>query len=184
MLLAGASGLVYYCKSSSPGSRHDSSVFKSSQLFHKLEVEKWSPIKNGVIAGDSGYATYHPFLATPFCESTENEREIQYNTRFCKARVHIENVIGRIKNRFRILLGDGIRIRDMNRAAKVIQCCVSLNNFIIMKDSEGLDLETLVDQSAQPEFEEIPDWDVVADSYRNGRARRTPTKEKLLLKYF
>ncbi len=185
ILLAGASGLVYYCKSSSPGSRHDSSVFKSSNLFHKLDVEKWSPVKNGVIAADSGYATYYPFLTTPFCETTQNPREVEYNRKFCKARVHIENIIGRIKNRFRILLGDGIRIRDMNRASKVIQCCVSINNFIIQKDSEGQNIDNQHGAEAdEHEPPDIPDWDTLPDSYRNGRARRTPTKEKILEKYF
>ncbi len=184
MLLVGASGLTYYCKSSSPGSRHDSSVFKSSRLFHKLHEEKWSPLKNGVIAADSGYATYHPFLCTPFCEATTDVREIDFNKKFCKARVHVENVIGRVKNRWRILL-KGIRLRNMTTCAKVIQCCVALNNFIILKDSECLDMdENIEGYHGFDESSAIPDWDVIPDQHRNGRIRRTPTREKLLAKYF
>ncbi len=184
MLLVGASGLTYYCKSSSPGSRHDSSVFKSSQLFHKLHHEKWSPLKKGVIAADSGYATYHPFLCTPFCEATQDPREIEFNKKFCKARVHVENVIGRLKNRWRILLGRGIRLRNMTTAAKVIQCCVALNNFILQKNSECMDMEDGLGMNIDDNHCEIPDWDVLPDSHRNGRVRRTPTREKLLAKYF
>ncbi len=181
MLLAGASGLVFYCKSSSPGSKHDSTVFKSSALFHKLDTENWTPLKNGIIAADSGYATYYPFMCTPFSEATTDAREIEFNKKFCRARVHIENVIGRLKNRWRILLG-GIRMKDMTRAARIIQCCVALNNFMIVNKSEDTDIDSLNDSTE--EHEEIPDWDVIPDEYRNGRMRKTPTKEKLLMKYF
>ena len=73
-------------------------------------------------------------------------------------------------------------MRDMTSAAKIIQCCVALNNFIIEKDCESLDM----DDSQQVEVEQcyIPDWDVIPDTYRNGRVRRTPTREKLLARYF
>ena len=183
MLLAGASGLIYYCRSSAPGSKHDSSVFKSSPLFHKLSVEKWNPLRNGIIAGDSGYATYYPFLSTPFCEATQNPREVEYNKKFCAARVHVENAIGRLKNRWRILLGSGIRIRDMNSCAKLVQCCVAMNNFIIMKGSESmLDIPTNTDEGE--EEEEVPNWDEIPDELRNGRLRKKPTKEKILDAYF
>ncbi len=182
MLLAGASGLIYYCRSSAPGSKHDSSVFKASNLFHKLSVEKWRPLKNGIIAGDSGYATHYPFLSTPFCEATQNPREVEYNKRFCAARVHIENAIGRLKNRWRILLGSGIRLRDMNRAAKLIQCCVAMNNIIILKGSENvMDISPDLEDEGQ---DDIPDWDEIPDEYRRGRLRKTPTKEKILSAYF
>ncbi len=97
----------------------------------------------------------------------------------------IENVIGRLKNRWRILLGDGIRLRDMNNSARIIQCCVALNNFIIQNESESLDMDDMeASAPAESGRGEPPDWDVIPDSYRNGRVRKTPTREKILARYF
>ncbi len=184
MLLVGASGRIFYVKASSPGSRHDSAVFKASGLYQKLSVEGWSPIHNGIIAADSGYAGHHKFMATPFCEATTDKREREYNVRFCRARVVVEQAIGRLKNRWRVLLGDGIRLRNMKAAARIIQIACALNNFIMEKCEEPIDIDDSARDYCDQFHESQADWDTLPDSVRCGRVRKTPTKEKLLHKYF
>ncbi len=186
MILVGASGKIFYLKTSSPGSKHDSSVLKASKLFEKLHVEGWTPLTNGIIAADSGYAGHFKFMATPFADSTSDPREKQYNRQFCRARVAVEQSIGRLKNRWRILLGDGIRLKDMEDASKTIQICGALQNMILEHDSEPIefDEQTKLNCARFIEPSHEADWDVIPDSYRSGRLRKTPTKEKLLQKFY
>jgi hypothetical protein len=93
MVLCGASGRIYYAKSTSQGSHHDSHVFTTSDLKPHLDTHG-TPFEDAVIIADSAYPTMLPYMATPFRDGTRNRRERRYNLRFNRARVIIENVFG------------------------------------------------------------------------------------------
>ena len=54
-LLTGASGLVYAIRTTSPGSHHDSHVFRDSQLHYQLVERKWEPFDGAKMVADSAY---------------------------------------------------------------------------------------------------------------------------------
>jgi hypothetical protein len=123
MLVIGASGKFHYCGSSTPGSQHDSTIFKESDLFTRLHDEQLVPLEGGILVGDSAYKTTWPFLCTPFLDAiaATNARQRAFNLDFCRCRVHIEQGIGRLKNRWPILSGGGIKFPDMEKSSKLIQ---------------------------------------------------------------
>jgi hypothetical protein len=195
MLVVGASGKFWYCNSSSPGSQHDSSIFAASDLYVKLHDEGWLPFPRSILAGDSAYKTTWPFLATPFPDATalNNPHQRAYNIAFCRSRVFIEQGIGRLKNRFSILTGGGLRFPDMEKAAKTIQVCVALSNFILAK--REIDVEESLQRSFVDAAASARGCDIVSSSdsdneddyvthYANGRPRLVPTCEKIQHKYF
>ncbi|XP_053380159.1 putative nuclease HARBI1, partial [Mercenaria mercenaria] len=70
-----------------PGSCHDSHIFRTSGLCHKLEREN-KAFSDGVLLGDSGYAC-RPFLMTPFLV-TDTEGKVRYQQSHTRTRVTIE----------------------------------------------------------------------------------------------
>jgi hypothetical protein len=198
MLVVGATGKFHYCNSSSPGSQHDSSIFAASDLYVKLHYEGWFPFPRSILAGDSAYKTTWPFLATPHPDATarNNPRQRAYNLAFCRSRVFIEQGIGRLKKRFPILTGDGIRFPDMEKCAKTIQVCVAISNFILIKqqsdveESFGDDDDAAAAAAADADDDDnVPSSDsdneaVYVTRYANGRPRIVPTCEKITHQYF
>jgi hypothetical protein len=130
LVLAGATGRVFYVKSNSPGSCNDNQVLKSSELWNLMESGEGIPFEGGVIAGDGAYPIYKKWLVTPFKYTTRNEEEAEFNTKYNRARGHVEQVFGRVKNKFPVLLRE-LRAKDMVTCAKTIQICFAISNFII-----------------------------------------------------
>jgi hypothetical protein len=169
-----------------PGGQHDSTIFTTSPLYHKLKEERL--LKGLLIVADSAYKTTLPFLATPFLDAVaaEDPRKRIYNTAHARARVSVEQGIGQLKKRWPILTGDGIRYPSMIKAAKMIQVLVGLHNYILHHskddDAESLESYLVADDSDMdhPEIEE----DELETEIVNGRRRIIPTCEKILEKYF
>jgi hypothetical protein len=90
-----------------------------------------------------------------------------YNKCFNRARVVIENIFGRIKNKFRVLK-DGLRFRDMEKCAKLVLVCFAIYNFLL--DHEGHEEDT--DYLDGPTEADEPD------------ERPMATNKKLTQKYF
>ena len=57
-VVAGASLKLFNVDAQWPGSEHDSSIFKQSKLYRKLE-NGYRPIPNGLLAGDSAYEVHY-----------------------------------------------------------------------------------------------------------------------------
>ena len=93
----------------------------------------------------------------------------------------MEMVIGRLKNKYRILL-EGIRLKDMKKCAKVVQICAAMHNFVLDHGDEP-EVDSF---SSDSESESEPDEPEIINRmrYRSGRIRRVPTREILMLKYF
>ncbi len=174
MICAGASGRVYYVKSSSPGKDHDSPIFTSSPLFKKLSNDNWRPFEHSIMIADSAYCGTHSFLATPFCDETENRREQSYNRQFVRARVSIEQTIGRLKNRWTILMGK-MRFKRMEDCGKIIQIACAINNFILSHEQNITFEDDLQPDPRLDALAGLPNFE-----HRNGRRRAVQTKEKIL----
>ncbi len=178
MLVAGASGRIFYVRSSAPGREHDSTIFNESALFKKLSRDKWRPFENGLLIGDSAYCGTNSFLANPFSDATGDPREQQYNRSFVRARVTIEQVIGRVKSRFPILMGT-MRHKKMETCGKIVQVCCALNNYILSREGN---------EPAESPPEPDPRLASIAEldnfETRNGRRRKVQTKEKILQLFF
>ena len=122
MVVSGSEHEIYHLSSNHPGSYHDSEIFESSDLFTKLNVEKWRPFPGAVMLADSAYKGVYPFLATPYLPGSvgDDQRKAAYNTAFKKVRSSVERTIGIWKKRFPVLKY-GLRFRQMEKSARLIQ---------------------------------------------------------------
>ena len=55
MVCAGASFKIYAATADSPGSQHDARVYRESELYQRLTVDKFKPIPHGIILADKAY---------------------------------------------------------------------------------------------------------------------------------
>ena len=54
LIVAGASGQIYFVKTDVPGSRHDAFIFQTSELYQVLKMG-WRPFPSAILLGDSAY---------------------------------------------------------------------------------------------------------------------------------
>lgn len=118
-----------------PGRSHDTAALRETDLYQAFQIQGFRPFPCAVIAGDCGYPTKLPWLATPFPhsgleeENEENQRRRKFNLKFCRARVLIENCFGSLKSRFRIL-SNGMRLRDIQKSAEMVHVTACIFNFL------------------------------------------------------
>ncbi len=179
LLLKGATGNIYAVRSSSPGSHHDAHVFRDSNLFTKLHDENFRPFRNALLLGDSAYPTFFDFLATPFSDKTEVPSEKKYNKSFCRARVVVENTIGRLKNKFNVMKSI-IRFRSLEQSSRLIQVLCAIFNFVLKKDGVS-DMYDDLDSDDDDDKNETSDDEneIYPDS-----VARVPTRVRIMNKYF
>ncbi len=124
------------------------------------------------------------WMATPYRFSSQDPVQVRYNRAHARARNCIEQIFGFVKNKFRILL-TGIRLKNMVKAAKMIQCIFALWNFIL--DHEGPPRDEDIDPNADVTVREDQLSDSMEDNSvqipRNSRQRQK-TKDVLARKYF
>ena len=122
-----------WCNPSNKGSTHDSAAFSSSRLYDLLiERAKELNEKGLFIAGDSAYALA-PFMITPY-ESRELvddslHAKDGFNYHLSSCRIFIECAFGELIMRWGIFWRT-LRF-DLKKAARIIQCCMLLHNFIL-----------------------------------------------------
>ncbi|EGZ10364.1 hypothetical protein PHYSODRAFT_518423 [Phytophthora sojae] len=82
-------------------------------------------------------------MLTPFPESEAiaNRRKRVYNRLHSRTRIAVECAFGRLKNRFRILLGK-LEQKTPKRIGKVIQSCVVLHNMLLAVQDGYVVLDT------------------------------------------
>lgn len=122
-----------------PGSVHDASVLKDSNIFkqfHDIIPKHPRIIYNCsiplMLAGDPAYPLL-PWLLKGYTGSVTPEQE-SFNTYLSSSRIFVENAFGRLKARWRILL----KRSDINYKfmPSVTQTCVILHNIVeISKDN-------------------------------------------------
>ncbi|KAG7384751.1 hypothetical protein PHYPSEUDO_002280 [Phytophthora pseudosyringae] len=83
------------------------------------------------LLGDAGYKIWAHML-TPFPESEAigDRRKRVYNRLHSRTRIAVECAFGRLKNRFRILLGK-LEQKTPERIGKLIQSCMVLHNMLL-----------------------------------------------------
>ena len=55
MICSGASFKIFAANADCPGSQHDARVYRESELYRRLAVDKFKPIPHGVILADKAY---------------------------------------------------------------------------------------------------------------------------------
>ena len=97
-------------------------------------------------------------MATPFLQAAASAcpRKRRYNEEFCAARVTVENSIGILKERWRVL-SIGMGYHDMKKASNCILGLASLHNFILKNENEKFTAEELAEWRERL-YEEDPAW--------------------------
>lgn len=126
-----------------PGSAHDSTIFKSTQLYAQL---KSTPV-DGHMIGDAGYAI-ESFLMVPFRQNAiiNDPDKKRYNKCLSSTRSIVERAFGSWKNKFQCL--KGLRV-ELQTAILVMTACAALWNFTLAEGEKLLPEE---------EGEELGDW--------------------------
>ncbi|CAK1601333.1 unnamed protein product [Parnassius mnemosyne] len=108
------------------GASHDSFIWNQHPVKNHM-ISLISSGENVYLLGDSGYAQ-REYMMTPILNADMNSAEEYYNKLHCSARNTVERTIGRLKNRWRCLLGHRVLHYHPNRAGKItIACCVLHN---------------------------------------------------------
>ena len=105
-----------------PGSVHDATILRQSQLFASMERPR--SYLDGIILGDSGYMI-RPWLMTPIRNPT-TRKERDYNFGQSSTRTTVERAIGVAKQRWRCLR-IGLRVQPL-KASRIIKVCFMLAN--------------------------------------------------------
>uniref|UniRef100_A0A915KYU7 Putative nuclease HARBI1 n=1 Tax=Romanomermis culicivorax TaxID=13658 RepID=A0A915KYU7_ROMCU len=77
MMVAGPNYKFYYVSARWPGFVHDARVLRNSSLFTKFDGDRWRPIPNVVLLGDSGYPLKE-WLIPPLLRP-RNDAEARFN---------------------------------------------------------------------------------------------------------
>ncbi|XP_030849657.1 putative nuclease HARBI1 [Strongylocentrotus purpuratus] len=131
-----------------PGSTHDSRILQNSKLARKYHVGQLK----GILLGDSGYPS-RQWLMTPL-QNPQSQAEKAYNNAHIRTRVHIEQVNGQLKQKFRCLLGHGLQRKPRHAVKIILSCCILYN---LSKDCGGPDMEHEEGEDEKGEDEEGED---------------------------
>ena len=111
-------------------------MIKESTLWTAFEQQGHRPFPEAVILGDSAYAC-NKWLLSPFRGDVEGAR-LRFNKAHKKTRCTIERAYGVLKKR--LYRQECVRVRNMKRAAELVQCTVILYNLRILFSDNGDDL--------------------------------------------
>jgi hypothetical protein len=107
-----------------PGSVHDAKVYRNSRFFC---LEAKTLTYNQHIIADSAYPI-SVFCMPAFRDSTNIPGQKKYNCRHVKTRVVVEQLFGRLKNRFQLLRA--LRVKDIGIGVDYIECACILHNYL------------------------------------------------------
>lgn len=127
-IICDAKGYVTFVKAGLPGRMHDSPALQGTHIY---DMRHDMVARGKYLIADAGYALC-PWLLTAFRETiaATDRRKLYYNRFLCGRRALIERVIGKIKGRFRILVGV-CRIKTMLRLSAIVTACCVLHNFCL-----------------------------------------------------
>ena len=133
-------------------------------------------IVGAVIAADSAYRGWYPFMVTPFLSVAGNEAKARFNQSHKKARVSVERCIGILKRRFPSLQS-GLRLPSMQKCSRVIQLICAIHNFITREENDEDLVDHLEPVVLAPRVPPVPNADPLP---RN----RVQTRDIILEQYF
>ena len=113
-----------------------SKVLRESQLWATFEENGERPFPGAVILGDNGYPC-NQWLITPIPGEEVGVKE-KFNKSHRRTRNCIERCFGSVKKRF-YALATGLRVRNMEQAAKLVECCFILHNMCLESGDNGED---------------------------------------------
>ncbi len=130
-----------------PGSMHDARVLRLSGLYQNAHTKiltlgppvalATETLVTPYLLGDAGYANL-PWLIAPLPTPRNgllSRRNQAWNTHHSSARMIIEQAFGRLKGRFRTLLG--VARHGIAFVSEVARACVILHNFLISRGDDG-----------------------------------------------
>ena len=117
-----------------------------------FQNQNFRPFKGAIIAGDSGYFEKTDWLSTPHpdFETINNEKKKRYNIAFCRARIIVEQSIGILKHRWKVLMHP-MRFKDIELCAKMVIVASCLHNFCVDHQDHWKKNKKLRDTDNQPE---------------------------------
>ncbi|CAG7815960.1 unnamed protein product [Allacma fusca] len=130
-----ADGIVTYVKAGIPGRANDSTIFRSSQLFEKIQRDGFptsSRFHQNVripyhVIGDSAFRL-ESWCLKPYTHRSElSPAKTYFNSRLSRARRIIENVFGQVKGRWRRILKR--QECKIEKVAPVILAAFTLHNY-------------------------------------------------------
>ncbi|CAI6372056.1 unnamed protein product [Macrosiphum euphorbiae] len=124
-----------------PGSCHDQTIFKNSNIYSQLVNGKWG---NSLIVADSGYKN-SSHIVTPFINPRGNIEEL-YNESIIRTRNPVERTYGVLKRRFPIV-SLGLRLKLTTSQAIIVACSILHN---IACDNNDLEAPDLIDVVLPP----------------------------------
>lgn len=156
---------ILFVEIGSPGSYHDSTVYKQSSLPHLMQQLP----REYFLLGDAGYALsdrvltpfrgvrYHLKEFGPACSKPRNEKEI-FNLKHSRSRNVIERTIGILKRRWRILR-HGNESLDFRFISNCIVACCLIHNILMDRTDLNLDPDfEPIDMEEELDEEELPPW--------------------------
>uniref|UniRef100_A0A915IHC2 DDE Tnp4 domain-containing protein n=1 Tax=Romanomermis culicivorax TaxID=13658 RepID=A0A915IHC2_ROMCU len=125
----------YYVSACWPGSVHDAHVLRNSSLFTKFDGDRWRPIPNAVLLGNSGYPLKE-WLVPPLLRP-RNDAGARFNIAHKGTRRIVENSFGILKKSFTSL--EKLRV-DPTFAGEIVKCCCILHNMLLdIRGEEGIE---------------------------------------------
>lgn len=115
-----------------PGAFHDSRIWKNSDIFNIMQLNRASAL----LLGDSGYGLT-PWLMTPFKDAVTPE-QTSYNKCLTRERVIIERCFGQLKQRFPIL-HHKIRVNTEKVPSLILNCFI-LHNVAKHRKDENFEI--------------------------------------------
>ncbi|XP_069583824.1 transcription termination factor 4, mitochondrial isoform X1 [Ranitomeya imitator] len=151
-----------------PGSTHDSSVLKQSEMHERFDKGEFS----GWLLGDAGYGVKQ-WLLTPF-EKPATASEVRYNLSHNATYSAVERTIDVLKSRFRCLDNpNGVLLYNPEKVSKIILVCCIIHNIAVLKNIDvdlALDLRPPIkDESTEDDtMEGTAKRDAVVAEYFSG----------------
>ncbi len=127
LLVCGPDFHTYFLSVNWPGSVHDARVLRNSELYRQFQ-NGFRPIPHSRLLADSAYPLTE-WLIPPLLKDNPTEQEQRFNNAHRQTRVRVECSIGILKTRFQCL--QKLQVKTPTYAAKVIKCCVILNNLLL-----------------------------------------------------
>ncbi|XP_053592986.1 uncharacterized protein LOC128667346 [Microplitis demolitor] len=128
-----------------PGSIHDATLFKKSDLYERIQRNEVNFPDNSHMIGDLAYPLCSYLLVGFKNTRILTQQEINYNYKLSKQRVVIENAFALLKGRFRrLLIVETVRLDLI--ALLIVTACILHNICILSTDILDIDVNSELEE--------------------------------------